>query len=528
MIDRRTLMKTAAAAALLPCPAFAQDKSAKTLRYVPSSNLTILDPVFTPAAVTTTHGYCVFDTLFGVDANQKPQPQMAAGATVSSNNLEWTITLRDGLKFHDGEPVLARDCVASLKRWSKRDGFGQALAAAVDTWEAADDKTIRIKLQRPFGRLLDAIGKPASMSAMIMPERLANTDISTQVTEMVGSGPYRFKADEYVSGDRVVYTKFEDYVPRGEPAEWTSGGKIANFDRLEWNIIPDQATATTAIQAGEVDWVASVLSDLQPIIAGNPDVNLHRGDPFGLMAVMRFNHLTPPFNNLKLRQAILHAVDQEPYLQSITADEGARRACLSMYPCGIGGVEEVGAKTLAAPRDLDAARQMIKESGYNGEKIVILNPTDIATIHAHGLVTADLLKRLGMNVDLQETDWGTVVQRRVSKEPVENGGWSIAHTNWPSFTISNPATNATTRGIGQKGWWGWFEDAETEDLVQKWLGATDDAEAQRLFTEAQERALSQVPVVPLGQFFNSGAVRADLQGVLNGTSDYFWNVQRAS
>lgn len=525
MINRRTLLGAAAASPLLSLPALGQSGSSSVLKYVPASNLTVLDPIFTPAAVSVTHGYCVFDTLYGVDANQNPQPQMAEGHTVSDDGLEWRITLRDGLMFHDGEPVRAQDCAASLARWAQRDPFGQALNAATESFGHADDKTIVIKLTRPFGPLLDAIGKPHSRPAMMMPERLASTDPQTQITEMVGSGPFRFIADEYVSGDRVVYEKFADYKPRDGAAEWTSGGKQVHFDRLEWQIIPDDATAISAIQAGEVDWLGAVLTDLQPILEAHPDVNLHRTDPYGILHVIRFNHLIPPFDNLAIRQAVLKAVDQVPFLQSVAANPEDREECLALFPCGTPGVEQVGEGILGS-LDIEAAKQAVMDAGYNGEPVVILNPTDIASIHPHGLLAADLLQKIGFNVDLVETDWGTVVQRRVSKETVENGGWNLAATNWPAISINNPATNATTRGLGDSGWWGWYEDAEMEKLVVDWLAAEDPEAAAKLYLDVQKRAIDQVPTLPLGLSYRSGAVRADLQGALQGSVDMFWNIRR--
>lgn len=525
MIKRRTLLGAAVASPFLSLPALAQSGSTNVLKYVPGSNLTVLDPIFTPAAVSVTHGYCVFDTLYGVDANQTPQPQMAEGHTVSDDGLEWKIILRDGLTFHDGEPVRARDCAASLARWAKVDPFGQALNAVTESFGFSDDKTIVIKLIKPFGPLLDAIGKPHSRPAMMMPERLAQTDPQTQVTEMIGSGPFRFLADEYVSGDRVVYEKFADYIPREGAPEWTSGGKQVNFDRLEWQIIPDEATAIAAIQAGEVDWLGSVLTDLQPILEAHPDVNLHRTDPFGIMHVIRFNHLIAPFDNVEVRRALLKAVDQVPFLQSVAANEADREECLALFPCGTPGVEQVG-EGIIGSLDLEAAKQAVMDAGYNGEPVVILNPTDIASIHPHGLIVADLLEKIGFNVDLVETDWGTVVQRRVSKETVENGGWNLAATNWPAISINNPATNATTRGLGDAGWWGWYEDAQMEELVVDWLGAVNDEEAAKLYLDVQNRAMDQVPTLPLGMSFQSGALRSDLEGALAGSVEMFWNIRR--
>ncbi|MBR0665044.1 ABC transporter substrate-binding protein [Roseomonas hellenica] len=526
-MKRRSLLM-ASAAASLPLPAVAQNAGARTLRFVPQANLTLLDPVFTTAAVTITHGYCVFDTLYGVDNQLRPRPQMAEGATTSEDGRTWLIRLRDGLRFHDGEPVRAQDCVPSLARWSRRDTFGQTLGAAVDAWEAADDRTIRIRLKRPFPRLLDAIAKPHSSPAFMMPERLARTDPATQVTEMVGSGPFRFLRDEYVSGSRATYARFDGYVPRTEAPEWTAGAKRANFDRLEWVIMPDPSTASAALQAGEIDWWEQALPDLLPVLSRSRNIRVQVQDPLGFIAMARFNHLHPPFNNLRLRQAVLSAVTQDDFMQAITAgDARAYRQCLAMFPCGMPGVKELGAEALRPPRDLGRARAAIREAGYAGEKVVIINPSDYPSIAPLGRITADLLQRLGMTVDLQETDWGTLLQRRLSREPVERGGWSLYHTNWPSASIANPAVNTTIRGQGAEGWTGWFENAEIERLTEAWLSASDDAEAQRLFDEVHRAALDAVPILPLGQYFVSTAYRSNLSGILPGSAAFFWNVRRA-
>ena len=258
MIDRRSFIATSAAAtAAVATPHRARAQRAadpRVLRFVPQANLTSLDPIWTTAAVTENHGWTIFDTLYGLTDDLKVQPQMAEGHTVSDDGLTWQIRLREGLKFHDGEPVRAQDCAASLARWARRDTFGQSLGAVVDAWEAADDRTIRIRLKSRFPLLIDALSKPAANVPFIMPERLAKTDPFQQVTEMIGSGPFRFLRDEYVSGSRVAYARFDGYVPRQEPASRNAGGKVARFERVEWTIIPDSATAAAALQAGEIDW----------------------------------------------------------------------------------------------------------------------------------------------------------------------------------------------------------------------------------------------------------------------------------
>jgi peptide/nickel transport system substrate-binding protein len=526
MIRRRTFMGAAGAAALAR-PSFAQPAAARVLRFVPDLNLTVLDPIVTTAAVTTMHGYAVFDTLYGVDEQLEPRPQMAEGARVSDDGLTWEIVLRDGLVFHDGEKVLARDAVASLRRWAQRDSFGQALAAAVDAWEAPDDRTIRIRLKRPFPQLLRAIGKPHSSPAFIMPERLARTEASRPVTEMVGSGPLRFKVDEYVTGSRVVYTRFEGYRPRDEAASWSAGGKRVHFDRVEWTIMPDPSTAANALRAGEVDWWEAAQGDLLPVLKRDRRLTVRPLNPYGLILGMRFNHAQPPFNNVALRRAILSAVSQEDYLQAVSGGNPDNfRLCRAMFPCGLPGVNELGTGIMKQPPDRAAARAAIQAAGYRGEKIVLLIASDSQTNGPAGEITGALLRELGMNVDVQTMDWGTVVQRRVSSEPVERGGWSIFHTSWPGSSVTNPAENLYIRGQGARGWFGWHDSPEMEQLTAQWLSATDPAEARRLLDAIQLSAFNTVPVVPLGQVLPSMAYRRELTGIVTASSPYFWNVQR--
>lgn len=509
----------------LATPRLGRAASGRVLRFVPQANLSTLDPVFTTAAVTITHGYCVFDTLYGVDGQMRPQPQMAEGAEAAPDGLSWRIRLREGLRFHDGEPVLARDCAASLGRWSQRDTFGQTLGAAVEAFEAADDRTIVVRLKRPFPRLLEAIGKPHSSPAFIMPERLARTDPAKPVTEMVGSGPFRFLADEYVSGSRSVYARFEGYVPREGAPDWTAGGKRAELDRLEWMVMPDPATAAAALQSGEVDWWEQVLPDLVPLLTRNRAITLQRQDPYGFISVARFNHLQPPFDKPAMRRAVLSAIRQEDYMRAIMGDDRESwRECRAMFPCGLPEVKQPWAE--AMPGSLDAARAAVKAAGYQGETVVIINPTDYPSIGPHGQVTAALLRELGMKVDLQEMDWGSVLQRRFSRAPAGQGGWSLYHTNWPSVSIANPAMNATIRGQGEKGWAGWYASPEMERLTAEWLAAPDTAASQGLMDRIQALAFEDVPSLPLGQYFSSMAYRKGIQGVRPGSAAFFWNVRK--
>ena len=524
-MDRRTLLK-GTTASLLASPAIAQPAKTATLRFVPQANLTLLDPIFTTATVTGNHGYYVFDTLYSVAADGKPRPQMAEGHTVSDDKRVWRIRLRDGLKFHDGTPVRADDCAASLERWSKREPFGQILAKSVASWGSVDDRTVEIKLTKPFPLLLEAIGKPDSSVAFIMPERLAKTDPNKQITEMVGSGPYRFNAKEYVTGSLAVYEKFDGYVPRNEPAEWATGGKIAYFPRIEWRIISDPSTASAALQNGEIDWWEQPLADLLPLFAKDKNITLQTDIPQGRLSILRMNALQTPFNNVGIRRAVMMAVNQEDYMRaSFGDDKSLWKVCRSLFPCDTPYETKSDGAWLKG--DLDGARAQLKSAGYNGEKVVIINPTDFPAIHPLGQVTADTLKKIGMNVDLQEMDWGTVVQRRASREPVDKGGWSIFHTFGSAPAYATPATSSIVRGQGAAGWFGWWENGKAEELAQGWLDASDEATRTRIGEEFGKLALNEVSTVPLGQWYGKTAFRRTITGVLPGVSPYPWNVRPA-
>jgi peptide/nickel transport system substrate-binding protein len=527
-MKRRHFLQATAAASLgtpLAAPQVnAQTARAKTLRVVPLTALFSLDTVFNTSLVTTNHGFAVYDTLFGLNNAHEIKPQMAEGYTISDDQRVYTIRLRDGLKFHNGEPVRAQDCIQSLKRWAGRETFGQTVAQFVDTWGVKDDRTLEIKLTRPVPVFLMAITRGSASVPFIMPEHVAKTDPFKQITEAIGSGPFKWVASEFTAGSFAAYTRNTDYVPRSEPAEWTSGGKVAHFDRVELRAIPEPATAAAALLSGEVDWYEQVQPDLVPQLRRG-DVHIADANPTGFNGILRFNHLHPPFNNVKLRRAIMMAMNQADYMASITGnDPTAHRNCKALFPCGTPYGQEIGAPLMGA--DLAKARAMIKESGYNNEKIVILSPADVPTIGPMADVTYDLLKQLGVNAELAAVDWATLTQRRASKEPVEKGGWSLFHTWSPSQIIATPVEHFAMRGLGQTGWAGWYADDQMEQMTRDWITAASVEDQTRIANAIHARAFDQVPFVLCGQFQIRTAYRKYLTGLVRGGAAYMWNLRR--
>ncbi len=528
-MKRRSLLAAASSLAL-PSVVRAQGTpgSSQALKFIPQADLTVLDPHWTTAYVTRNHGFMVFDTLYGTNGAYEPSPQMVAGHTVDSDAKLWRLTLRDGLMFHDGTPVLARDCVASIKRWGKKDGFGQALLAATDELSADGDKVIVFRLKHPFPLLPAALGKNTVYMPAIMPERLALTDANTQVQEMVGSGPFRFVAAERVPGSLAVYRKFEGYKPReGGVADWTAGPKIVHFDRVEWHTTPDPATAAAALQSGETDWWDYATADLLPLLRKSRGVKVAVQDPTGQIAILRMNQLQPPFDNPAIRRALLGAVDQSDFMQAVVGTDPALwHDQVGVFCPGTPLASQAGMDVLTSKRDPARVKADLAAAGYRGEKVALLVATDFPVLKALADVGADMMTKAGMNVDYQALDWGTVLTRRTSKAPVDAGGWSVFFTSWAGSDMLTPAGHISLRGNGADAWFGWPDAPKIEALRTDWFSAPDAA-VQKTEAEAlQKQVLTDVPYIPLGQYLQATAYRETLTNVMNGFA-IFWGGSKA-
>jgi peptide/nickel transport system substrate-binding protein len=526
VLTRRTLLHGTAAglAAGLACPAIAKAETARVLRFVPQAAYSAPDPIWTTAIIVATHAFMVWDTLYGIDIGLTPHPQMCAGHTVSADGLTWTFTLRPGLLFHDGGKVRGQDAVASIRRWGQRDTFGQLLLGLAADITALDDTRFQIRLTAPFPLMLYALG---AQNCFIMPERLALTPANQPIKDYVGSGPFRFRADEWVSGVHSVYERFEHYLPRQEKPDFLAGGKMVHFDRVEWSIQPDPGTAVSALQAGEVDWIDQPLFDLVPALKRSKGVSVRQLDPFGLIGIIAVNHLHPPFDNPKLRRAVLPVIDQHEYIAAVLGDQVSYATLpVGYFTAGSPLANGAGMQALTGKRDTALASRLVKESGYAGEKIVLMSPSDQPQMQAMAQVTYSLFKEIGLNAELVAMDWGTLLTRRASTKPVAEGGWSCFNTRLTGLGAANPAS-AELRGNGLKAWFGWPTDPKLEQLRQSWFNAPDLAAQKTIAAEMQTEAFAEVPYIPLGQWSQPTAFRSDLTGFVESSNPLFWGVRRA-
>ncbi|MDP3340596.1 ABC transporter substrate-binding protein [Frigidibacter sp.] len=516
------LAAIALATALVAAPLAAQEQ--KVLRMVPHASLRLLDPLTTTAYVTRNHGYMVYDTLFGYDENYVPQPQMVSDWSASEDGLTYSFTLRPGLAFHDGAAVTAADAVASLQRWMTRDLTGRKIAAVLGAITADSDTEFTISLTAPFGSLVEALAKPSSVVPFIMPKRIIDAAGDGNVEEIIGSGPYRFVAEEFRPGVSAVYVKNENYVPRDEAPSYLAGKKDVLVDRVEWLTFPDDQTTANALTKGEVDLVEAISSDTLSMIEGAPgveyDLRITSNTP-----TLRINWLQKPFDNPKMRQAVAAMISQDDFMAATVGDPETYEVCGSLFGCDSPLATDVNALGTSAP-DPEKAKALMAEAGYDGEKVVILDASDILSFRGLAPITAQYLRDAGMNVEVQSMDFSTYLAQRNKQDPVSEGGWSIAFGVWNSPDLMSPLSNLNLDTEGAKGYAGWSSDDQLASLKEDYARASSPEEQKAIAEKIQARANDLVFFVPLGTYRTYTAYRDNVTPPLPAPVSVFWGIDK--
>lgn len=517
------LASIAAACALALAPAVHAET---VLRIVKGNELTALDPVASTATFARDHGFLVYDQLFAFDTKGRPKQQMVQTSEVSADGSTYTFTLREGLAFHDGAPVRAADAVASIKRWWQRDVVGRALASATAALEVVDDRRFTLRLNRPFALVEAALARPTASALFVMPERIAQTPAATPITDATGSGPFIFRGDAWRIGDRAVYVRNPAYRPRAEAPDGLAGGKVAKVDRIEWLAMPDAATVAGALANGEIDYWELPPADFIPAIERNPALRLTPINPAGSMIWLRMNHTQPPFNDVRMRRALLHAVNQRDVLDAAGIPEADRVDwCPAYFLCGTPNETAAGSEGFETP-DLARGAALLKEAGYDGRPVVFLDSANLPTNHAATLVLAQAFQRMGLRMDVQALDFATVATRRNNRNPVDQGGWNLFITVATSLDAGDPLTNLYLAMPCEGGLAGWPCDQTMEDLRRSWWEERDEGKRRAILDAVQRRAWEVVPYANVGQFRFRAAVRRNIEGVQASTVPVFWGIEK--
>jgi len=315
-------------------------------------------------------------------------------------------------------------------------------------------------------------------------------------------------------------------VPRDDTPSGSTGGKKVYLDKVVWRYIPDPWDAADDLVAGKVDWWEQPPIDFTSKIEQNPDLQTLLIDPLGTQGWLRPNCLHPPFDNKKARQALLHMTDQVTYLAWAIGQSQYYRECDSVFACGGPYSTIAGAEPLMK-HDLTIARQLVKESGYDGRPVVVLHVTDIPFLNAAAIVTRQRLESIGFKVILKAMDWSTNLVARTRKEPPDKGGWNLLFTWWLAADVINPAVHFGLSGAGPRAWFGWPDVPQLEKLITDWVRAGDETKRKQLASEVQKVALSEVTYVPWGEWFQPTAFRKNVRDVLKFGAPIFWNVKVA-
>ncbi len=529
---RRTFLHTGVAvAAVATAPAVLRAQTGparqKTIRAVMHGDLRAFDPIWTTANITAYHGAMIYDTLFALDGDLRPQPQMVGKHGVSDDKLTYTFELRDGLKFSDGLPVTSDDAVASIRRWAARDGAGQHMMARVKDISKKDDKTFVIALKEPYGLVIDVMAKTATPLLYVMRKKEAETDPMQQVTEYIGSGPFTFNRDETKQGARYVYDKNPNYVPRSEPATGMAGAKVAKVDRVIYENMADSQTAMAALQAGEIDFLETPPIDLLDQLEGDKNLKVEVLSKLGNVGWMRLNFLHPPFDKVEARQAMLHLINQEEYVKATFGNPKYFKKCPSNFACGTPMENDENTAWFKEAPNPAKAKELFAKAGYDGRPVTILHATNIDFMNNAAQITAQRLREIGINAQLATSDWGGVVTRRAVKSAPEQGGWNIFITWAGGAAVGNPIALSGHAANGEKGWFGWPSDETHEKLRDKWAAAATPEEQKAVAREIQKNAWNFVPHVFLGQWVAPVAYRNNLKGVLAIPEIVpFWNIEK--
>jgi peptide/nickel transport system substrate-binding protein len=521
-VFRRAILAATCVGSLvaMEAPALAQT----TLRAVMHSDLKILDPIWTTAYIVRNHGYMIYDVLLAQDEKGEIKPQMVEKYEALADGKGYTFTLRDGLLWHDGQPVTSEDCIASIKRWAAKDSLGQKMMTFVDSIAVVDAKTFTIKLKEPTGLVLLGLSKPSSNVPFMMPKRVAETDPNKQIEDFTGSGPFVFLKDEWKPGDKTVYAKFDKYKPRSEPVSGMAGGKVVKVDRVEWRAISDAQQAVNALSKGEIDFVEQPSHDLLGTLKKDSNISVIISPPLKGQYVFRPNHIHKPFDNPKIRQALWYAFNQEDFLMATIGDPDYIKECKALFICGTPFASTKGMDGLLTS-NAKKAQELLKEAGYDGTPVVLMHSTDLKVLTNLAPVAKSLMEKAGFKVDMQSMDWQSVVARRAKKDPPNAGGWNAFLTAWVAADVMNPVSTAYLNSSCDKALFGWPCDAELEKLRDDFARETDPAKQKAIAEAVQLRAIETTPEIPVGEYVQPVAMRKNVKGFVIAPAPVFWNIE---
>ena len=451
-----------------------------------SGDIVQIDPLFSTAYPARDMAYLIWDTLFSMDGDLVPQPQMVGDYSISDDKLVYEFTLRDAQVFHDGAPVTSVDVIASINRWFKKDSLGGEIQKRLASLEAINENSFRITLTEPFGQVLNGLGRMTAYPLFI--------------------------------------EKNDAYVPRTEAADNLAGGKTPGVDRIERIVFPDNVSAANALIAGEIDYMSAAPTEFFSLMADAGIVTKQLPLP-GASVQIVLNHTIPPFDNIKIRQAFQYAINQTEILTALYGDADVWQTCPAIFMCGSPYETDVNSERYMN-QDFNKARALLEEAGYDGTEVAYMHPTNGRLWNEGGTVIIAALREAGFNVRDDVMESSTLFSRRNNKGPVSEGGWNAFHTAFNGDAMQDPLTNPYVTGACEDAFVGWPCDDQLQANWQEFLAASSAEERKAASVKIQDRANEIVTFITGGQFGYTSAWSPKVSGVVEGNVLVYWNITK--
>ncbi|RLE29312.1 ABC transporter substrate-binding protein [Candidatus Acetothermia bacterium] len=476
-----------------------------------------LDMQLTTGVAASIPARHVFEGLFAFDENYTPRPMLLEDWELSADGKTVTFYLRKGVLFHNGKELKAEDVVASLERWGKYGLTSKALWSHVVELKAVDNYTVVMVLDQPFAPLetylANIYGGPR-----IYPKEVAEAAGSEPISpeNYIGTGPYKFA--EWKAGDYIKLVRFEGYSARDDAASGYAGKRVAYFDELIFYFVPEDNARLVGIQAGTYDYAVNIPNDLYPNVEGDPNIVPIIVDHPPIYPIALCNTISGLTANVKIRQAILAALDMEPIMLAGYGDPKFWKLNGSYFAPGIRWYTTAGTEAYDQA-DPEKAKKLLAEAGYNGEPLRLIVAGDMTAQYNQSLVVADQLKKAGFNVDLQVYDKATFFARRNDRE---NPQWELAFSYY--YTIPDPSLVLMLSPT----YAGWWNTPQKRILVEVLNQITDFKVRYKVWEAIMELWYIEVPAIKFGDAFQLHLKRAELKGygtdyINMGAAPYFWN-----
>lgn len=514
-VSRRTALKGAAAlAGGIPFSrltmASAQDEEPQTggtLKVaIVGEPPAVLDSMFSTATVTNNLSAQLFESLFTFDSSFNPQPMLVEDYSLSDDSLVYTFKLREGITFHNGDPLTSADVVASLNRWAAINGRGRMISGRLNSLDALDEYTVEMSFDVPTGVLLSFL---ARAEAFIMPASIAEEAGENQLTEFIGTGPFKF--EEHAVDQHLRMVRFDDYVPRDEEPDGLAGRKIAYVDQIDFIPVPDESVRANGVISGEYHFGDPLPPDFLDSLEGDPGVEAIVVKPYYWYAPV-FNKRRGLFADQNARKAVQLAFSQSDALRAGFGREELIRADPSISGEETAWYSVAGADDFDQP-DPERARSLLEEAGYAGETIRWIATHE----YAYNFRIADFVRQqlaeIGMEVELILSDWATVVQNRADPDAQEIFLTGFSQYNHPATQPYNDAA-----------WPGFWESEAKDAAINALVEASDDAALGAAVDQYTETFWTELPAVKVGDNFVLRAISADVVGYVNMPDWFFWNV----